>query len=104
MVQAAVAAVFIQDIDEIVYKVFLPAAIRAAIPEFHTPPYNNKYSTFDRSPNDSLRYHGVAGLSTLHFIAQVGILASFLIKIPIIVGVSVAVVLALRHDSRIMCP
>jgi hypothetical protein len=103
VVQAAVAAVFIQDIDEIIYKVFLPASFGAALPEFHTPPYNNKFNPPDWRPEQSLRYHSAWGLTTMHKLSALGIWGNYYFKVPIIVGVSVAVVLALRLDPRIQC-
>ena len=102
VVGAAVAAVFIQDIDEIVYRVLLPAAVKAQIPEFHTPPYDNKYQPI-MGLDESLRYPNVNGLALVSWVGLVGVFFNLSMKIPLIVGVSAAVVLTLRQDSRISC-
>ncbi len=98
IIQAAVAAVFIQDIDEITYGVFLPSAFRAhGMPEFETPPYNSKYGICDGEIlQKSMRYNKANGLIMTRILTVVGKYVTFLFKIPVLVGVSTAVVVGVR--------
>jgi hypothetical protein len=102
VVQATVAAVFIQDIDEIVYRVFVPASFKTSMPEFETPPYNNQYFPPHWKPTTSLRYRSI-WIRIMHAMAKVFMWVSLYLNVILVVSASVAVVVILRQQPNIQC-
>jgi hypothetical protein len=103
VVQAAVAIVFIQDLDELMYRVLTPAFMSKALQDefeiplcnpYHMPPGEDHFLALEEDPLYENSKEFI--LRTSFFFALMSFLNWFLI-VPILVSMSVGVVVGLRN-------